>query len=624
MLEKVRKIWITGFLERSLSYETRILLGLSERPDAVVRPMDLLVQRPDQGERPLPPGTQIVKVFDTMEQLLILGAPGSGKTTLLLELARDLLDRAVRDPTHPIPVVFPLSTWAESRRPLEEWLVEELYQRYDVPRKIGQTWVEADQILPLLDGLDEVKPAHRAACVEAINAFRKAHDLRLVICSRTADYQALAVRLQLYEAIVVQPLSPQQVDSYLTEIGPAGAAVRGAISHDPMLREMLDSPLMLNIVTVAYGGGRDPELQMGGTLEGRRTRLFAAYVDQMFRRRGVNRRYTPQQTVHWLSWLAWQMVQRSQTVFYIERLQPDWLPGEERWAFSLVCRLVVGLVVGLALGSFAGVVFGWQFVEIYGWRYIGRYVGLVVGLALGLGVGLVVELGVGPFSKLISEKITCVETITIIWSWPKKRDLVFNLVVPWVVLAAVLVVLVGVLAAVLVVLVGVLAAVLVCRLVGSPVVGLVVGLGVMLSFGLVFKRLPSLAKLLTRAGNIGHLLHRMLRKLRRAFIFKYKYVIHKCIKSQRGSGGIGILSVLSFAFGEIETRDKPNQGIHRSARNARVGGLALGLSGGLKYGGEACLKHFALRLLLVRSGSIPWNYGDYSNVTGRLGLGPRN
>ena len=68
-----------------------------------------------------------------MEQLLILGAPGSGKTTLLLELARDLLDRAVRDPTHPIPVVFPLSTWAESRRPLAEWLVEELYQRYDRP-----------------------------------------------------------------------------------------------------------------------------------------------------------------------------------------------------------------------------------------------------------------------------------------------------------------------------------------------------------------------------------------------------------------------------------------------------------------------------------------------------------
>ena len=127
-----------------------------------------------QGERPLPPGTQVVDVFDDMDRaLLILGAPGSGKTTLLLELARDLLDRATQDPTHPIPVVFPLSTWAESRHPLEEWLVDELNLRYDVPRKIGQEWVKNDQILPLLDGLDEVKSEHRTACVEAINAFRQ-------------------------------------------------------------------------------------------------------------------------------------------------------------------------------------------------------------------------------------------------------------------------------------------------------------------------------------------------------------------------------------------------------------------------------------------------------------------
>ncbi|MBV8231107.1 MAG: NACHT domain-containing protein, partial [Planctomycetaceae bacterium] len=368
MLEKVRKIWITGFLERSLSHETRILLGLSERPDAVARPMDLLVQRPDRGERPLPPGTQVVDVFDTMEQLLILGQPGSGKTTLLLELARDLLDRAARDPRDPIPVVFPLSTWAEARRPLAEWLAEELYQRYDVPRKIGLPWVEADQILPLLDGLDEVKPEHRAACVEAINAFRQSHGLLpLVTCSRTPDYQALAARLRLQGAIVVQPLSPQQVDSYLTEIGPAGAAVRRAIGHDPMLGEMLDSPLMLNIITVAYAGQPGSQPRLSGTLEERRDHLFGAYVDKMFKRGRVDRRYTPQQTIHWLTWLAWQMVRYSQTVFYIERLQPDWHPGERRWAFGLDYRLVVGLVVGLVGG-------------------------LGVGLGYRLGVGLVVGL----------------------------------------------------------------------------------------------------------------------------------------------------------------------------------------------------------------------------------------
>src|SRR5262249_23040618 len=165
-----RAIWITGFLKHSLFREVRILLGLSERPDAVMRPFDLLVQRPDEGERPLPSGAQIVDVYDSMDQsLLILGAPGSGKSTLLLELASDLLDRATREPAHPIPVVFPLSTWAESRKPLVEWLIDELNLRYDVPRKLAEEWVASDQVLPLLDGLDEVKAEHRAACVEAIN-----------------------------------------------------------------------------------------------------------------------------------------------------------------------------------------------------------------------------------------------------------------------------------------------------------------------------------------------------------------------------------------------------------------------------------------------------------------------
>src|SRR4051794_16357928 len=125
-------------------------------------------------------------IFDELGQaLLILGAPGAGKTTLLLELARDLLDRAERDPAHLIPVVFHLSSWAVRRRPLADWLVDELAERYYVPRKQAQAWINAEQVLPLLDGLDEVAPDHRAACVEAINTFRHQHGLvPLAVCSR--------------------------------------------------------------------------------------------------------------------------------------------------------------------------------------------------------------------------------------------------------------------------------------------------------------------------------------------------------------------------------------------------------------------------------------------------------
>jgi hypothetical protein len=274
MLEKIRTIWISGILQRSLAHETRLLLGLSERPDAVARPLDLLVQRPDQVERPLPAGTRVIDVFDDMGQaLLILGAPGSGKTTLLLELTLALLDRATQDAMHPIPVVFPLSTWAERRLSLAEWLVDELNKRYDVPLQLAQEWVQNDQILPLLDGLDEVKQEHRTAYVEVINAFRQSHGLLpLVLCSRTGDYQALAVKLRLQGAIVVQPLTQAQVDAYLIEIGPTGIAVQEAIRQDSSLWVLLETPLMLNIVIVAHAEGPDPRLPVSGNIERRFSR----------------------------------------------------------------------------------------------------------------------------------------------------------------------------------------------------------------------------------------------------------------------------------------------------------------------------------------------------------------
>ena len=75
MLEKVWTIWIDGYLKRSLFQEKRILLDLIERPDAVIRPHDPLVQRTDQVEQLLKSGTQVVAVFDAMDQALLILAP---------------------------------------------------------------------------------------------------------------------------------------------------------------------------------------------------------------------------------------------------------------------------------------------------------------------------------------------------------------------------------------------------------------------------------------------------------------------------------------------------------------------------------------------------------------------
>jgi hypothetical protein len=119
-----------------------------------------------------------------------------------------------------------------------------------------------------------------------------------------------------------------------------------------------------------------------------------------------------------------------------------------------------------------------------------------------------------------------------------------------------------------------------------------------------------------------------------------------------GLPGLLILLSKGFTTSEVETRSIPNQGIHESARNALACGLLSALSAtivvatpvastfyvrdstayalanglvggllfgspfglatafavGLKAGGLACLKHWTFRLLLVGSGSAPWNY----------------
>src|SRR5690606_6269549 len=98
---------------------------------------------------------------------------------------------------------FNLSSWAERTQPLSQWLVEELNIRYTIPKNVGQTWVNNDELILLLDGLDEVRPAAREVCVEAINRFRQEHMMPLVICCRISEYKELTTKLRLQDAILL-------------------------------------------------------------------------------------------------------------------------------------------------------------------------------------------------------------------------------------------------------------------------------------------------------------------------------------------------------------------------------------------------------------------------------------
>jgi hypothetical protein len=352
MLHRVRDFWSKGVLENSLHGAALIELGMEYKPDAVQHSWDMVIQQPGHPTRSVPSGTKIIEVYDELSgELLILGEPGSGKTTMLLELARDLLMRAEQDGNYPIPVVFNLSSWAGKRKPLIEWLVDELNLRYDVPRKIGKAWVDDDLMLPLLDGLDEVRKEYRGECVEAINVFRRTHGLvNLAVCSRVADYDALAIQLKLQGAVLMQQLTPEQINAYLVSFGNQLEVLRAALSTEDVLYTLAETPLMLSIMALTYQGTTD-RLMISGKVDDVRVRLFDQYMEQMFARRGIDVQYRQEQTLQWLTWLAQGMVRQRQSVFFIERLQYSWLTTRRMCRqFTVLDRIVWPVFMGLLIG----------------------------------------------------------------------------------------------------------------------------------------------------------------------------------------------------------------------------------------------------------------------------------
>src|SRR5581483_8931170 len=162
-------------------------------------------------------------------------------------------------------------------------------------------------------------------------------------------YEALP-QLRLQGAILIQPLTEEQVDTYLAAMGEELAGVRSALRGDAELRELATTPLLLNIMILTYQGAPTESLPVTGTLEDRRSMLLTAYVERMFARRGATSTYPRERTVRWLAWLARALSQQSRPSLYLEDLQPDWLPAPgARRQYILVDRLVGGLVGAMTL-----------------------------------------------------------------------------------------------------------------------------------------------------------------------------------------------------------------------------------------------------------------------------------
>ena len=296
MLQIVHNYWIKGVLEPTL-HSGSLDIGLQIKPDAMLK-------HKDYGDYDLPEDADILRVFEDMQrELLILGAPGAGKTTLMLQLAEKLLDRAEVDDKQPIPVVFNLSSWAAKREPLDQWLQERLRQDYQIPKKLAQQWIENPTLLLLLDGLDEVAEEHREACIAAINTFRRGYSwVDVVVCSRIEEYERLTTQLDLHGAVVLQPLTSAEIELYLNKPGLEG--VRELVRTDPIVREMAETPFLLNAIGVAFKNELIDKIKRKRASKDWKIYIFDQYV---YKRYKTHTKYSLKNTRNYLIILSYHL-----------------------------------------------------------------------------------------------------------------------------------------------------------------------------------------------------------------------------------------------------------------------------------------------------------------------------
>lgn len=437
LLNKVRNYWVAGVLEKSLQDTVLIELGLEERLDLTQTPWGVAWETPNASRQSLPTGTNVINKFDEIGEgrtLLILGEPGSGKTIALLQLARELIDRAEGDINQPLPVVFNLSSWIAQKQTIAEWLVAELNAQYQIPQSIGQTWVKTEQLLLLLDGLDEVQEDIQASCIQALNQFSsECGRTEIVVCSRRNDYEMLPERLRMQAAIYLQPLTRSQVLDYLTSAGAGMEALTALLEEDAALQALITTPLMLNILTLAYRGMSVEDLPKNATTDERRKHLFDAYIQRMLTRRSPKKTYSQAKSLQWLTQLALRMSQQSQSVFLIERLQPSWLQLDfkEGWKLPFLGSR------SRKTKTYQGYALGVQLSHGLIWGLIFGSIGLLAGRPI---LGILGGVIGGVSTKL--EPIEPVETLK--WSWKKSKQLL-----PWGLLFAASALLSGVPAAIL-------------------------------------------------------------------------------------------------------------------------------------------------------------------------------
>lgn len=280
-------------------------------------------------------------------RLVVLGRAGSGKSILTIRLILNFLESPAVSGR--VPVIFSIGDWDATAITLRDWLIGRLLRDYQhLARRtpggmtLAAALVDADLVLPVLDGFDEIAESLRCETLEALNAT----SLPLVLTSRRDEY-AEAVRaarapLVWAAGIELTDLTPDDLTAYLPRTARLAAHSPGpdrrAGAWDTVLEELrspkaesgvhlarvLSTPLMVVLARTMYSEAPDRDsaellnTERFPTEHALEEHLLAGFVPAVYRprvpERGIGgsrrppRNWDPERARRWLGYLAHHMV----------------------------------------------------------------------------------------------------------------------------------------------------------------------------------------------------------------------------------------------------------------------------------------------------------------------------
>ncbi|WP_143175580.1 NACHT domain-containing protein [Cryptosporangium aurantiacum] len=216
---------------------------------------------------------RMAESFDQLagRRMVLVGEPGSGKTVLAILLTLGIVKS--RPEGGPVPVLLSASSWDPIATPkLDEWVAQAVADTYyGFKREAIDALLAENLVIPVIDGLDEMRESGRRTAVQRTNeSIRQGRGV--VLTCRAAEYADLIAggspTLHQAPVVRVEPVAVEDVIRYLQDVPwPPEVSwddVYAELRANPQspVGQMMSTPLMVSLARSVYQrlGGRPADL----------------------------------------------------------------------------------------------------------------------------------------------------------------------------------------------------------------------------------------------------------------------------------------------------------------------------------------------------------------------------